>query len=84
MSATSIYKSPAGEKELMALYDAALARWPVAHETLSLPTRHGETFLIASGERSAPPLILLHGAAPKDSIAKSSEISRCLRKSRAS
>jgi pimeloyl-ACP methyl ester carboxylesterase len=63
MTAASIYKSPAGEKELMALYDAALARWPVAHETFRLPTRHGETFLIASGERSAPPLILLHGAA---------------------
>ena len=63
MTATSIYKSPAGEKEIMALYDAALARWPVAHETFSLSTRHGETFLIASGERSAPPLILLHGAA---------------------
>lgn len=47
----------------MALYDAALARWPVAHETFSLATRHGETFLIASGERLAPPLILLHGAA---------------------
>jgi len=63
MSAASIYKSPAGEKAIMTLYDAALARWPVAHETFSLPTRHGETFVIASGERSAAPLILLHGAA---------------------
>ncbi len=63
MNPTSIYKSPAGEREIMALYDAAVARWPVAHETFSLATRHGETFLIASGERLAPPLILLHGAA---------------------
>lgn len=63
MNSTSIYKSPVGEREIMALYDAALARWPVAHETFSLATRHGETFLIASGERLAPPLILLHGAA---------------------
>jgi pimeloyl-ACP methyl ester carboxylesterase len=46
----------------MALYDAVLARWPVAHETFRLPTRHGETFVIASGKKSAPPLILLHGA----------------------
>ena len=63
MPAVSIYKSPEGEKHVMALYDAALAHWPVAHETLTLPTRHGGTFLIASGDRSAPPLILLHGAA---------------------
>ncbi len=62
MNIPSIYKSPAGEQEIMALYDAVLARWPVAHETLRLPTRHGETFIIASGEPSAPPLVLLHGA----------------------
>ena len=47
----------------MALYDAVLARWPVAHETLCLPTRHGDSFIIASGEKSAPPLVLLHGSA---------------------
>ncbi|MBN2115566.1 MAG: alpha/beta fold hydrolase [Anaerolineales bacterium] len=62
MNAESIYKSPAGEKEIMALYDAVLARWPVPHETFRLPTRHGKTFVIASGEASASPLILLHGA----------------------
>jgi len=63
MNTVSIYKSPAGERQIMALYDAVLARWPVAHETSSLPTRHGSTFIIASGEKSAPPLVLLHGAA---------------------
>ena len=47
----------------MAFYDAALARWPVAHETFTLPTRHGDTFIIASGEESTPPLVLLHGSA---------------------
>ncbi len=62
MNIPSIYKSPAGEQEIMALYDAVLARWPVAHETFRLSTRHGETFVIASGEKSAPPLVLLHGA----------------------
>lgn len=63
MTTESIYKSPAGEREIMALYDVALARWPVAHEIFNLPTRHGKTFIIASGEMSAPPLVLLHGAA---------------------
>lgn len=63
MNIQPIYKSLAGKKEIMALYDAVLARWPVAHETFKLPTRHGETFVIASGEKSAPPLVLLHGSA---------------------
>jgi pimeloyl-ACP methyl ester carboxylesterase len=63
MTTESIYKSPAGEREIMALYEAVLARWPVAHETFTLPTRHGETFVIASGEKSALPLVLLHGSA---------------------
>lgn len=63
MNTKPVYKSSAGKKEIMALYDAVLARWPVAHETFSIPTRQGETFVIASGEKSAPPLLLLHGSA---------------------
>lgn len=63
MGTASIYKSPAGEREIMGLYDGVLAHWPVAHETLTVSTRHGDTFIISSGEESAPPLILLHGAA---------------------
>lgn len=62
MNTISIYKSPAGKQEIMALYDAVLARWPVAFETVHLPTRHGETFVIASGNPSAPPLVLIHGS----------------------
>jgi pimeloyl-ACP methyl ester carboxylesterase len=59
----SVFKTPAGEQAVMALYDAALERWPVPYQTLTIATRHGDTFVIASGEESAPPLILLHGAA---------------------
>lgn len=46
----------------MALYDSVLERWPVPYETLNMPTRYGNTFAIVSGEKVAPPLILLHGA----------------------
>jgi pimeloyl-ACP methyl ester carboxylesterase len=60
---TSIYKTPEGEREVMALYDRMLARWPVPREELYLPTRHGRTFAIASGDAAAPPLVLLHGSA---------------------
>jgi pimeloyl-ACP methyl ester carboxylesterase len=63
MNAKSIYKSPAGKREIMTLYDTVLARWPVTHETFTLPTRHGDAFIIASGEKTAPPLVLLHGSA---------------------
>jgi pimeloyl-ACP methyl ester carboxylesterase len=62
MNTESVYKSAAGKNQIMALYEAVLAHWPVPYETFTLLTRHGETFAIASGERSAPPLVLLHGS----------------------
>lgn len=63
MNPKPVFKSLDGKAKILALYDAVLARWPVDHETFLLPTRHGETFVIASGEQTAPPLVLLHGAA---------------------
>jgi pimeloyl-ACP methyl ester carboxylesterase len=68
MGATSIYKSPAGEQAVMDLYDRALERWPVPHETRMIPTRHGDTFVIASGDESKPVMMLLHGAASNSAI----------------
>ena len=62
MRTPSIYKTPAGEQAVMASYDAILQRWPVPHETMTIATRHGSTFVIASGRSSLPPLVLLHGA----------------------
>ncbi|MBN1219009.1 MAG: alpha/beta hydrolase [Anaerolineae bacterium] len=68
MSTQPIYKSPAGEKAIMALYDGVLAHWPVPYQTLTIPTRHGHTFVIACGEESAPPLVLLHGASSNSMV----------------
>jgi pimeloyl-ACP methyl ester carboxylesterase len=62
MSTQSIYKSPAGERAIMAQYDALLARWPVSCTKREVASRHGATFVIASGNEAAPPLVLLHGA----------------------
>ncbi len=62
MTTQSIYKSTAGEQAVLALYDSLLAQWPVPSETFHIPTRHGQTFVIASGPATAPPLLLLHGA----------------------
>ncbi len=57
-----LYRSAEGYAAMMAAYDAALERWPVPYECLTVSTRHGVTHLIASGDLAAPPLILLGGA----------------------
>lgn len=58
----SLYRTPAGEQVVMDYYAQALAYWPGTHEELRVPTRLGETFLIACGQPSAEPVVLLHGA----------------------
>lgn len=62
MSTQTLYRSAAGEQAIQGLYDAALAHWPVPCDTRYVPTRHGDTFVIACGDHDAPPLVLLHGA----------------------
>jgi pimeloyl-ACP methyl ester carboxylesterase len=62
MNTKSLYRSASGEKAVMQFYDKVLAAWPVPHETLTVPTRYGDTFIIASGNKADPPLLLLHGA----------------------
>jgi len=43
-------------------YDESLALWPVDYETFYVSSRFGQTHVIASGPKDAPPLVLLHGA----------------------
>lgn len=59
---TTIYKSEAGADQIQAAYRAMLEAWPVPSEHLRVPTREGETFVVASGPEHAPPLVLLHGS----------------------
>ena len=62
MTANTIYKSSAGQEKIMALYSKVLAHWPVPYQHMILPTKYGDTFVIASGDTFAPPLVLVHGS----------------------
>lgn len=59
---SAIYKSEAGAHEIRRRYQEDLRNWPVPAEQLRVPTREGETFVMVSGPRDAPPLVLLHGS----------------------
>lgn len=62
MNIDSLYKTESGEKEVKRLYDTPLTQWKMPHENIHVGTRQGNTFIIASGDKTAPVLILQHGA----------------------
>ena len=62
MKDNRIYKSEEGKDAIWAAYNSILQRWPVPHEIITVPTGYGNTSIIASGNESAPPMILLHGS----------------------
>jgi pimeloyl-ACP methyl ester carboxylesterase len=57
----STFNSVESKTEYMAAYDAILECWPVAYESIELPTRFGTTHILASGPLDASPLLLLPG-----------------------
>jgi len=59
---TSVYKSDEGERAVRERYLEILKYWPVPNLQLRVPTREGETFIIACGDENAPPLLLFHGS----------------------
>jgi pimeloyl-ACP methyl ester carboxylesterase len=59
----AIWKSEAGATAVRERYARFLAHWPHGAEQLRVATRHGETFVVASGPREAPAIVLLHGSA---------------------
>jgi pimeloyl-ACP methyl ester carboxylesterase len=68
MKTSSLYKTRAGEQAVQMIYETALKHWPVPCETRTIPSRHGETFVVASGDAASPALILLHGAGGNSSM----------------
>ena len=57
----SIYKSPQGEAEVLALYDEALGGLWTGYESLRVGTRYGDTHVLAVGPEDAPPILFLPG-----------------------
>lgn len=58
----SVFRSREEEAQYVLAYDALLTEWPVPYTELFIPTRFGQTHIIASGSLSAQPLILLHSS----------------------
>ena len=63
MGTKPIYKSTTGKEQILALYNKILAQWPLPNTHIHIPTRHGDTIVIATGDDPGPPLVLLHGTA---------------------
>ena len=59
---SAIYKSAEGERAVREATTRWLAHWPVPSRQIRLPTREGDTFVVACGDEAAPPLVLLHGS----------------------
>lgn len=57
----SAAKTWPGQAEYLAAYDAVLAQWPVAVESVELPSPSGTTHVNICGPRNGKPLVLLHG-----------------------
>ncbi len=57
------FKSQEGKTAVLKFYDSFLKKWPLPNEKFHVKTRFGSTFIIATGEKDAPPVVLLHGSA---------------------
>ena len=55
------FKTMEGEAAYLTAYDAAMKCWPVPFDVREIPTRFGKTHVVVSGQKGAPPLVLLHG-----------------------
>lgn len=53
------FKSQKGKSEILKIYDSLLEHWCSPNEKFYVNTRYGNTFIIASGKKENPPLILL-------------------------
>ncbi|MFY1695876.1 MULTISPECIES: alpha/beta fold hydrolase [unclassified Solwaraspora] len=57
----AIYRSVDARRAVEQRYRTLLRRWPVPATESTVPTRYGDTFVVVSGPRDAPPVVALHG-----------------------
>ena len=56
----TIYKTDENKELIFKLYEEKLAKWSVPFEIIEVPTKYGKTNIIASGDKSNPPVFLIH------------------------
>ena len=61
MNTELLFSSPRGHAAMMDWYARALERLHIEHEAITVPTRFGDTHMVAAGPKDAPPVVLLHG-----------------------
>jgi pimeloyl-ACP methyl ester carboxylesterase len=54
------FRNVEGERRYRRAYQQVLDEWPVPYRELMVPTRFGETHVVASGPEDAAPVVLLH------------------------
>jgi pimeloyl-ACP methyl ester carboxylesterase len=62
------FKTQQGREEVLKYYDMLLEKLTIPYERLNISTRHGNTFCIATGDVSAPSMVLLHGSSMNSSM----------------
>ncbi len=66
--ATYRYKSQSGECLVAAEYTRLLGEWPNGARRFHIPSSLGDTFVIACGDETAAPVVLLHGGGGNSSM----------------
>lgn len=68
MNTRSIYKSKKGKESIMKHYQDIIDQWPIPYDTFEITTQYGNTFIIACGDESYDPIVLLHGSSTNSAM----------------
>lgn len=63
-----VFKSGAGQEQVLRSYDELLAGWGTAYQELDVETPYGTTHCITAGASELPPLLLFHGVGDNSAV----------------